>query len=162
VNEVKDGGKGSEEMGGILFEAASLTGGLELKNRIAMLAMTRTRAEVDGTPNELMVEHYRQRAGAGLIITESTVVSEVGRGYLHGPGMYTTEHALGWRKVVQAVHGEGGKIILQINHVGRVNNGAVGHPHSAEQPQDHHQYRTSDAVRHAPSAGDRGSAVDRR
>jgi N-ethylmaleimide reductase len=122
VNETKNGGKGSEEMGGILFEAASFPGGLELKNRIAMLAMTRTRAEVDGTPNDLMVEHYRQRASAGLIITESTVVSEVGRGYLHGPGMYTTEHALGWRKVVQAVHGEGGKIILQINHVGRVNN----------------------------------------
>jgi N-ethylmaleimide reductase len=112
----------SEGDAGILFQPVTLPGGLELRNRIAMLAMTRTRAEVDGTPSELMVEHYRQRASAGLIITESTVVSEVGRGYLHGPGMYTTEHALGWRKVVDAVHAEGGKIILQINHVGRVNN----------------------------------------
>jgi N-ethylmaleimide reductase len=105
-----------------LFQPLTLPGGLQLRNRIAMLAMTRTRAEVDGTPSELMVEHYRQRAAAGLIITESTVVSEVGRGYLYGPGMYTTEHALGWRKVVDAVHAAGSKIILQINHVGRVNN----------------------------------------
>ncbi len=105
-----------------LFTPIVLPGGLTLKNRIAMLPMTRARAEIDGTPSNLMVEYYRQRAGAGLIITESTVVSEVGRGFLNGPGMYTTEHAIGWRKVVDAVHAEGGKIILQLNHVGRVNN----------------------------------------
>jgi N-ethylmaleimide reductase len=105
-----------------LFEPIQLSPLLTLRNRIAMLAMTRTRAEVDGTPSDLMVEYYRQRAGAGLIITESTLVSEVGRGFLYAPGMYTTEHALGWRRVVDAVHGEGGKIILQLNHVGRANN----------------------------------------
>lgn len=106
-----------------LFEQIELPGGLLLRNRIAMLAMTRTRAEIDGTPNDLMVEYYAQRADeTGLIITESTVVSPVGRGFLNGPGMYTTEHALGWRNVVDAVHAKGAKIILQINHVGRANN----------------------------------------
>jgi N-ethylmaleimide reductase len=122
VNSTNLGANSANCNADLLFRPLTLPGGLELRNRIVMLAMTRTRAEVDGTPSELMVEHYRQRASAGLIITESTVVSEVGRGYLHGPGMYTTEHALGWRKVVDAVHGEGSKIILQINHVGRVNN----------------------------------------
>lgn len=95
---------------------------LLLSNRIVMLGMTRTRAELDGTPNDLMAQHYSQRAGAGLIITESTAVSASGRSFLNGPGIYTTEHAIGWRKVVDAVHASGGKIILQINHVGRLNN----------------------------------------
>jgi len=106
-----------------LFAPIRLPGGLALRNRVAVLAMTRTRAEVDGTPTELMVEYYAQRArDAGLIITESTVVSAVGRGFINGPGMYTTEQALGWRRVVEAVHAQGAKIILQINHVGRANN----------------------------------------
>lgn len=105
-----------------LFDPIVLPGGLALKNRVAMLAMTRARAEIDGAPNAMMVEYYRQRASAGLIITESTVVSEVGRGFLNGPGMYTTEQAIEWRKVVDAVHAEGGKIIMQLNHVGRANN----------------------------------------
>jgi len=108
---------------GPLFRPITLPGGLELRNRIAMLAMTRTRAAADGTPTDLMVEHYGQRADeAGLLYTDSTTVSEVGRGYINGPGMYTTEHARAWRKVVDAVHAKGAKIILQINHVGRVNN----------------------------------------
>ncbi len=106
-----------------LCEPLRLPGGTVLRNRIAMLAMTRTRAEVDGTPTPLMADYYAQRAReVGLIITESTVVSPVGRGFINGPGMYTTEHALGWRQVVQAVHAEGAKIVLQINHVGRANN----------------------------------------
>lgn len=105
-----------------LFEPITLSPDLTLQNRITMLAMTRTRAEVDGTPSDLMVEYYRQRATAGLIISESTLVSEVGRGFLFAPGIYTTEHGLAWRRVVDAVHAEGGKIILQLNHVGRANN----------------------------------------
>ena len=105
-----------------LFDPITLPGGLRLKNRIAMLAMTRVRAEIDGAPSPLMAEYYRQRANAGLIITESTVVSETGRGFINGPGMYTTEHALAWRQVVEGVHAAGGKIILQLNHVGRANN----------------------------------------
>jgi len=106
-----------------LYKPLALPGGLKLRNRLAMLAMTRTRAEVDGAPNALMVEYYAQRADeAGLIISESTAVSEAGRCFINGPGMYTTEHALGWREVVRAVHAKGAKIVLQLNHVGRANN----------------------------------------
>ena len=105
-----------------LFSPLHLPGGAVLRNRIAMLAMTRVRAEPDGCPNELMAEYYAQRAGAGLIITEATAVSPVGRCFLNGPGIYTTEHALGWRRVVDAVHARGGRIMLQIYHVGRANN----------------------------------------
>lgn len=105
-----------------LFRPLDLPGGLRLANRIAMLPMTRVRAEVDGTPNDLMAEYFAQRAGAGLIVTDSTPVSAVGRGFMNAPGMYTTEHALGWRKVTDAVHANGGRIVLQMNHVGRCNN----------------------------------------
>ena len=71
----------------------------------------------------MMAEYYHQRSGeVGLVISESTVVSEVGRGFINGPGMYTTEHAIGWRRIVEAVHARGAKIFLQINHVGRLNN----------------------------------------
>lgn len=106
-----------------LFTPVRLPGGIELRNRIAMLPLTRTRAEIDGAPTELMADYYAQRAEeAGLIITESTVVSPVGRSFINGPGMYTTEHALAWRRVVEAVHARGAKIVLQINHVGRANN----------------------------------------
>lgn len=105
-----------------LFRPIDLPGQVRLKNRIVMLAMTRVRAEVDGTPNALMAEYYGQRADAGLIISDATACSATGRSFLNGPGMWTTEHALGWRKVTDAVHDRGGKIVLQINHVGRANN----------------------------------------
>jgi N-ethylmaleimide reductase len=105
-----------------LFQPLRLGGGLELKNRIAMLPMTRVRAEIDGTPNDLMAEYYAQRAGAGLVMTEACAVSGTGRCFVNGPGIYTTEHAIGWRKVVDSVHARGGKIILQIYHAGRANN----------------------------------------
>ena len=105
-----------------LFEPIDLPGGLRLSNRVVMLAMTRVRAEVDGAPNDLMAEYYAQRADAGLIISDATGCSATGRSFLNGPGMWTTEHALAWRKVTDAVHAKGGKMILQINHVGRANN----------------------------------------
>jgi N-ethylmaleimide reductase len=105
-----------------LFQPLRLSGGLELKNRIAMLPMTRVRAEIDGTPNALMAEYYAQRAGAGLVMSEACAVSQAGRCFVNGPGMYTTEHAIGWRKVVDAVHARGSKMILQIYHAGRANN----------------------------------------
>jgi 2,4-dienoyl-CoA reductase-like NADH-dependent reductase (Old Yellow Enzyme family) len=95
---------------------------LEMPNRVAMLPMTRVRADCDGTPNDLMAEHYGQRAGAGLIITDACAVSTAGRCFFNGPGMFTTEHALGWRKVVDSVHERGGRIILQIYHAGRAAN----------------------------------------
>jgi len=105
-----------------LYRPLSLPGGLTLPNRIVMLPMTRVRAEIDGTPNDLMVTHFAQRASAGLIITDSTPVSATGRCFMNCPAMFTTEHALGWRKVTDAVHAKGGRIILQMNHVGRANN----------------------------------------
>ena len=105
-----------------LFQPISLNNGQPLKNRIVMLPMTRVRAENDGTPNALMATYYAQRAGAGLIISEACAVSPSGRCFVNGPAMYTTEHALAWRQVVDAVHERGGKIMLQIYHVGRANN----------------------------------------
>lgn len=95
---------------------------LSMPNRIVMLALTRARAESDGTPTALMAEYYAQRATAGLIISEACSVSDVGRPFLTSPGMYTHEHALGWRAIVDAVHTAGSRIVLQINHCGRVNN----------------------------------------
>ncbi len=91
----------------------------ELKNRIALAPLTRARAGESRVPNDLMVEYYRQRAGAGLIITEATVVSEQGIGWQNTPGIYTEEMAEGWRKVVDAVHQAGSKIVLQLWHTGR-------------------------------------------
>src|SRR5215475_4962550 len=79
-------------------------GDLRLKNRIVMAPLTRTRAENRGkVPNALMAEYYAQRAGAGLIITEGTFVSEQGQGWYGAPGVYTAEQAAGWRRVTDAV-----------------------------------------------------------
>ncbi|WP_260604911.1 alkene reductase, partial [Vibrio cholerae] len=94
--------------------------GLETRNRIAMAPMTRSRTSQPGdVPNEMMATYYRQRASAGLIVTEGAPVSAVGRGYSMTPGIYTEEHIEGWKKVTQAVHEEGGKIFIQLWHVGR-------------------------------------------
>ena len=95
-----------------LFEPRTVGDGLQLPHRVVMLGITRTRAEIDGTPTELMAEYYAQRAQASLIITESTSVSAVGRSFITGPGIYTTEHAVAWKNVVDRVHAAGGKIIL--------------------------------------------------
>jgi N-ethylmaleimide reductase len=100
----------------------TLPDGLTLPNRVVMLPMTRARAEIDGTPNSLMARYYAQRAEAGLIIAEACPVAPVGRPFLNSPGMFTHDHALGWREVTEAVHHEGGRIMLQLNHSGRVNN----------------------------------------
>lgn len=103
-----------------LFQPYSL-GDLTLKNRIVMAPLTRNRA-THGTdaPNDLNVEYYRQRASAGLIISEATQISQQGQGYIWTPGIYTSEHVDGWRKVTKAVHDEGGLIYLQLWHVGRI------------------------------------------
>ncbi|MGX5736053.1 alkene reductase [Bosea thiooxidans] len=96
-------------------------GDIELKNRVVMAPLTRNRA-TRGTdaPNDLNVEYYRQRAGAGLIVTEGTQISPQGQGYVWTPGMYSEAQIAGWRKITDAVHAEGGKIIAQLWHVGRV------------------------------------------
>lgn len=95
-------------------------GGLELANRIVMAPMTRNRAGADGVPSDMMVEHYAARASAGLIVAEGTWPSATGQAYCRQPGIETAEQIAGWRKVTDAVHANGGKIILQVMHAGRI------------------------------------------
>ena len=89
-------------------------GNLELPHRLAMAPMTRSRAEVDGTPGELSSLYYAQRASMGLLITEGTQPSDDGQGYLSSPGIYTEHHVEGWKKVTDAAHSEGGLIYGQV------------------------------------------------
>jgi N-ethylmaleimide reductase len=104
----------------VLFTPYAL-GDLQLKSRIVMAPLTRTRAENRGkVPNELMAEYYAQRAGAGLIITEGTFVSEQGQGWYGAPGVFNAEQAAGWRRVTDAVHKAGGLIFVQLWHQGSV------------------------------------------
>jgi N-ethylmaleimide reductase len=102
-----------------LFEPFDL-GPLHLANRAVMAPLTRSRATSDGVPKAMHVEYYRQRAGAGLIISEATNISVEGRGYAWTPGIYSDEQVTAWKKVTDAVHAEGGKIVLQLWHVGRI------------------------------------------
>src|SRR5690606_30489353 len=95
-------------------------GDLELPNRIVMAPMTRNRADVEDAPHDLNVEYYRQRATAGLIITEASQVSPRGKGYPRTPGIYSDAQVAGWRRVTDAVHRGGGRIFLQLWHVGRI------------------------------------------
>ena len=95
-------------------------GQLALPNRILMSAMTRTRAGEDGVPTDLMRDYYVQRASAGLIVTECTQVSDQGHGIIRCPGIHREDQVAGWRKVTDAVHAAGGRIICQIWHCGRV------------------------------------------
>ena len=102
-----------------LFEPVRI-GNIELKNRLGMAPMTRSRALPDGTPSDLAAEYYGQRASVGLIISEGTQPSEDGQGYTNTPGIYTESHIEGWKKVTSKVHNEGGRIFVQLMHVGRV------------------------------------------
>lgn len=102
-----------------LFDPLQL-GDLKLANRIVMAPMTRSRAGERAVPTPLMVEYYRQRASAGLIVAEGTAPSPDGLGYCRTPGIYSDEQVVAWREVTAAVHGEGGLIALQLMHCGRV------------------------------------------
>jgi N-ethylmaleimide reductase len=93
--------------------------GLSLKNRVVMAPLTRSRAGEARLPNAMMAEYYGQRAAAGLIITEATVVSKQGIGWLNSPGIYTDEQAEAWKKLVDAVHAKGAPMFLQLWHCGR-------------------------------------------
>jgi 2,4-dienoyl-CoA reductase-like NADH-dependent reductase (Old Yellow Enzyme family) len=95
-------------------------GDLLLPNRIIMAPLTRCRADEGRVPNKLMAEYYRQRASAGLIISEATSVSPTGVGYPDTPGIWSDEQVTGWQKVTAAVHEAGGRIMLQLWHVGRI------------------------------------------
>ena len=102
-----------------LFQPTRI-GAIEVKNRIAMAPLTRSRAGMDGVQTPLAAEYYRQRASAGLLIAEATNISRQGRGYAYTPGIYTDEQVKAWRAVTDAVHAEGGRIVLQLWHVGRM------------------------------------------
>jgi 2,4-dienoyl-CoA reductase-like NADH-dependent reductase (Old Yellow Enzyme family) len=102
-----------------LFDPLPL-GSLTLPNRIFLAPLTRARAGQQRVPNALMAEYYRQRAGAGLILTEATSVTPMGVGYANTPGIWSQEQVAGWQLVTQAVHEAGGRIFLQLWHVGRI------------------------------------------
>ena len=103
-----------------LFESLKI-GDLEVPNRIFMAPLTRNRSTGPGrVPNAMMREYYAQRASAGLIISEATSVAPAGVGYPHTPGVWSDEQVEGWRKVVQGVHAAGGRMLLQLWHVGRI------------------------------------------
>ena len=108
-----------------LFSQYNL-GKIELKNRVVMAPMTRSRA-TNNIPNELMVKYYQQRANAGLIVTEGVAPSANGLGYARIPGIYNDEQVAGWKKVADAVHAESGKIFIQLMHTGR-----TSHPDNME------------------------------
>src|SRR4051795_4154719 len=89
-------------------------GEVEIDNRIVMAPMTRSRANDDGVQPAFVAEYYRQRASAGLIITEATNVSPMAKGYVRTPGIYTAKQVESWKPVTQAVHEAGGKIFMQV------------------------------------------------
>ncbi|MET0384982.1 MAG: alkene reductase [Polyangiales bacterium] len=102
-----------------LFSPTSI-GAIDVANRIAMAPLTRSRADTHGVHSPLAIDYYRQRASAGLIITEATNISRQGRGYALTPGIYTDAQVEAWRPVTEAVHQAGGKIVCQLWHVGRI------------------------------------------
>ena len=102
-----------------LFEPVQL-GSLVLANRVFMAPLTRTRADANGVPSEFAATYYSQRASAGLIITEATQISPMGKGYANTPGIHSPEQVQAWRQIVDSVHKSGGRIFLQLWHVGRI------------------------------------------
>src|SRR5437868_15387276 len=102
-----------------IFDPIKL-GDLELPNRIIMAPLTRCRADEGRVPNALMAEYYVQRASAGLILSEATSVTPQGVGYADTPGIWSDAQVAGWKVVTDAVHAAGGRIFLQLWHVGRV------------------------------------------
>lgn len=117
-------------------------GDLELPNRIFMSPMTRLRGTVENLPTPLMAEYYRQRADAGLIVTEGTPVDTMGVGYLQVPGIWNREQVIRWKGITEAVHDAGGRIFMQIWHVGRISHPVFLHGElplapSAVKPKGH-------------------------
>ncbi|NDW00606.1 alkene reductase [Salipiger sp. PrR002] len=101
-------------------------GAIEMANRVVMAPLTRSRADNDTAEvGDLHVEYYRQRAGAGLIITEASQISPQGKGYIKTPGIYSEGQVAAWKKVTDAVHAEGGKIVIQLWHVGRISHTSI-------------------------------------
>ncbi|MBI1302094.1 MAG: N-ethylmaleimide reductase [Alphaproteobacteria bacterium] len=107
-----------------LFEPTTM-GSTEVSNRVFMAPLTRNRAKPDGVPSDLASKYYAQRASGGLLISEATQISAMGKGYLNTPGIYTDAHVEGWKKITKAVHEKGGKIFLQLWHVGRISHSSL-------------------------------------
>ncbi|HSH53761.1 MAG TPA: alkene reductase [Methylotenera sp.] len=122
-----------------LFSPTKL-GSISLNNRMVMAPLTRNRAGESGVPQSLNVTYYEQRASAGLIVTEATPISDMAHGYPALPGIYTDAQVAGWKQITDAVHAKGGKIVLQLWHVGRIShptllpNGALPVAPSAIKP----------------------------
>ena len=112
----------------ILFEPLKV-GALTLPNRIVMAPLTRLRGTVDHLPTALQAEYYRQRASAGLIITEGTPISPLGVGYPQVPGLWSAQQTEGWKPITAAVHEAGGRIFAQIWHVGRISDSSFLNGH---------------------------------
>src|SRR5271170_7254201 len=112
-------GAATESIMPSLFDPLKI-GDLEVPNRIFMAPLTRSRAGLERLPNRLMAQYYAQRAGAGLILSEATVVSPMGVGYADTPGIWSPEQVEGWKLTTRAVHEAGGRIFLQLWHVGRI------------------------------------------
>jgi 2,4-dienoyl-CoA reductase-like NADH-dependent reductase (Old Yellow Enzyme family) len=156
--------KGIGRMHETLFQPLTM-GSLKAKNRIFMAPLTRGRSTQPGSvPNEMMATYYRQRAGAGLIISEATGISVEGLGWPAAPGIWSEEQVEGWKLVTDAVHAEGGLIVLQMWHMGRLVHPlflggnppvsasattAPGHAHTFEGRKDYEQAReaTTDDIK---------------
>lgn len=119
-----------------------VVGDWQLPNRVVLAPLTRTRASAGRVPNAMMAEYYRQRSGAGLMLTEATSVTPMGVGYPDTPGIWSDEQVEGWKLVTKAVHKAGGRILLQLWHVGRLSdpsylNGELPVAPSAVTPEGH-------------------------
>jgi N-ethylmaleimide reductase len=102
-----------------------MLGSLTLPNRIFMAPLTRNRADADGVPSELAETYYSERASAGLIVTEATQISPMGKGYINTPGIHSPEQVRAWSRIVESVHKSGGRIFLQLWHVGRISHSSL-------------------------------------
>ena len=102
-------------------------GALTLTNRILMAPLTRARADLAHMPNDLMAQYYAQRASAGLIVTECTMIAPDTSAFITEPGIYSPEQVLAWKKITDAVHAKGGKIVMQIWHAGRAAHPLLNH-----------------------------------
>lgn len=107
-----------------LFQPYAM-GSLNLANRLVMAPLTRSRALAGDVPGPLTVTYYAQRASAGLIISEASQISSQGKGYIQTPGIYSAEQVAGWKLVTDAVHAKGGKMVIQLWHVGRISHPAL-------------------------------------
>lgn len=150
----------------MLFSPMKL-GAMELPNRLVMAPLTRIRAGRAGIPGPLLVEHYRQRASLGLIVSEGTYPSHAGQGFAGQPGLVTAEQLAGWANVTSAVHEEGGRIFAQVMHAGRVSHEGITGGHRVIAPSAlaiEGETRTYEGkkpypVPHSPSTGELAGVI---